>query len=137
MLCYEEPEARTLWLAKATPRAWLAPGEAPLVAERLTTRYGRVAFNLTVVAELAGASYAVHASVVLPASVAAAPPPGGLRLRLRAPGAHAGRLSGVTVGGAAWGAFSASEETVDFAAGALTAELIRDGLPRIVATFDK
>ena len=134
MLCYEEPEARTLWLAKATPRGWLVAGEAPLVAERLTTRYGRVAFNLTVVAP-EGAAYAVHASVVLPASVAVAPPPGGLRLRLRAPSEYAGRLSAVTVGGVRWSAFSAAEETVDFAASALTASLVRDGLPRIVATF--
>ena len=27
MLCFE-PDARTLWLAKATPRDWLAAGEA-------------------------------------------------------------------------------------------------------------
>ena len=26
MLLFEEPETRTLWLAKATPRDWLAPG---------------------------------------------------------------------------------------------------------------
>jgi len=54
---------------------------------------------------------------------------------VRAPTGFAGRLSSVTVGGAAWTAFSASEETIDFAATSLTALLIRDGLPKIVATF--
>ena len=47
MLCFEEPQTRTLWLAKATPRDWLAAGEAPLVATNLTTRYGRLSFSLT------------------------------------------------------------------------------------------
>ena len=46
MLCYEEPESRTLWLGKATPREWLAAGEAALVAANLTTRYGRITFSL-------------------------------------------------------------------------------------------
>ena len=56
-------------------------------------------------------------------------------MRLRAPLAHAGRLSSVTVSGAAWAGFSAAEESVDFTAAQLTAGLLRDGLPRIVATF--
>ena len=47
-----------------------------------------------------------------------------------------GRLSGVSVGGAAWASFNAAEETIDVAAAQLTAALIREGLPRIVATFD-
>jgi len=77
----------------------------------------------------------VRVNVSLPPSFAAAPPAGGVRVRLRTPLAHAGRLSGVTVGGAAWASFSAAEETIDFAAAQLTAGLLRDGLPRIVATF--
>ena len=142
MLCFEEPETKTLWLGKAVPRDWLAPGEAPLVASNLTTRYGRVSYGIAVSAATAGggsdaAGYAVTASVTLPASFAdaATAPAGGLRLRIRAPAAHAGRLSGVTIGGKAWAGFSAAEETIDIAAGELTPELIRDGLPRIVATF--
>ena len=134
MLAFEEPESRTLWLAKATPRDWLAPGEAPLRAARLSTRYGRVAFTLTASAATDGA-YTVHANVTLPASFASAAPAGGVRLRLRAPLAYAGKLSGVTIGGSAWGAFSASEETVEIAASQLTAGLIADGLPHIIATF--
>ena len=63
------------------------------------------------------------------------PPPGGIRLRLRVPLPHAGKLSKVTVGGDEWTAFNAAEETVDFAASKLTAKLIKTGLPEIVATF--
>ena len=48
MLAYEEPETRTLWLGKAVPRDWLAAGEAPLNAQNMTTRYGRVSFTLAV-----------------------------------------------------------------------------------------
>ncbi len=132
MLCFEEPETRTLWLAKATPRGWLAAGEAPIVAANLTTRYGRVSYTLQAVAPADGAAFEVHANVTLPPSFAASPPDGGVRLRLRVP---SGRLSSVTIGGASWAAFSAAEETVDVPAAKLTAALLRDGLPRIVATY--
>ena len=33
MLCFEEPQTRTLWLGKAVPRDWLVTGEAPIAAE--------------------------------------------------------------------------------------------------------
>jgi hypothetical protein len=56
-------------------------------------------------------------------------------LRIRAPLSHAGKLSGVTVGGKAWAGFDASTETVDFKASDLTAEMMASGLPAIVATF--
>ena len=134
MLCFEEPEARTLWLGKATPREWLAAGGEPLLASGLTTRYGRVSFSFHPPARGA-AAFAVRVNVSLPPSFAAAAPAGGVRVRLRAPLAHAGRLSRVTVGGAAWAGFSAAEESIDFTAAQLTAGLLRDGLPQIVATF--
>ena len=98
------------------------------------TRYGRVAFAFHPPARGA-AAFAVRVNVSLPPSFAAAAPAGGVRVRLRAPLAHAGRLSRVTVGGAAWAGFSAAEESIDFAAAQLTAGLLGDGLPRIVATF--
>ena len=69
MLAFEEPETRTVWLGKAVPRDWLVAGEAPLVAERLTTRYGRVSLRLAV-AESSGAAsggYTVRANVTVPA----------------------------------------------------------------------
>ena len=134
LLCFEEPEARTLWLGKATPREWLAAGGEPLLASGLTTRYGRISFAFHPPARGA-AAFAVRVNVSLPPSFAAAAPAGGVRVRLRAPLAHAGRLSRVTVGGAAWAGFSAAEESIDFTAAQLTAGLLRDGLPRIVATF--
>jgi hypothetical protein len=132
MLCFEEPQTRTLWLGKALPRDWLVTGEAPLVANNVTTRYGRISFSLEVGA---GAEYSVHANVTVPTSFITKPPPGGIRLRLRVPLSHAGKLSKVTVGGEEWSAFNAAEETVDFAASKLSAELIKTGLPEIVATF--
>jgi len=134
LLCFEEPETRTLWLGKATPRDWLAAGESPLVAANLTTRYGRVSYSVSASSSAAD-GYVVRASMQLPASFATAPPAGGIRLRVRAPLEYAGKLSQVTIGGKAWGAFSASEETIDIAASALTASLIADGLPHVVATF--
>ena len=153
MLAFEEPETRTLWLAKATPRDWLVPGEAPLVATRLTTRYGRTSYSIIVAtaqpsaspkdadaataAAAAAAAYVVHANITLPASFAAkaTQPAGGIRLRVRAPLEHAGKLSKVTIGGQAWAAFNAAEETVDIAADKLTVDLIAKGLPSIVVTF--
>ena len=140
MLCFEEPETRTLWLAKATPRDWLEVGEDPLVVTALTTRYGRMSYSLAPVAAAAvgsdgSAAYSVRANITLPASFAAAPPAGGIKLRIRAPTEHAGKLSGVTVGGAAWATFDAAEETITIAAEKIDAKLIATGLPSIVATF--
>ena len=70
MLCFEEPESRKLWLAKATPRGWLAAGEAPLRAANLTTRYGRVSYTITPPAATEGGNYTVRANVTLPPSFA-------------------------------------------------------------------
>jgi len=146
MLVFEELETRTLWLGKAVPRDWLAPGEAPLLIENATTRYGRVSFSLTVGSSEegleasgggggGGGGYSVRANVTLPSSFATSSPVGGLRVRIRTPIEHAGKLSSVTVGGKAWSSFDAGTETVDFSAVELTAEMIATGLPAIVATF--
>jgi hypothetical protein len=149
MLCFEEPETQTLWLAKATPRDWLVAGEAAVVASNLTTRYGRVSYTMGVAASSAASArrgggnssargaYAVHASLMVPVTFATAKtaPAGGVRIRVRAPVEHAGKLSQVTVGGKAWASFNAAEETIDIAANRLTADLITNGLPHIVVTF--
>ena len=119
-------------LGKAVPRDWLVAGEAPLLARNMTTRYGRVSLSLEV---SGGGSYEVKANVTLPQGFAKKAPAGGIRLRIRAPLAHAGKLSQVSVGGKPWTAFNAAEETIDIAAADLTTDLIADGLPRIVATF--
>lgn len=143
MLAFEEPETQTLWLAKATPRDWLAVGENPLAVANLTTQYGRMSFSLTppprvsrsVEGTQATAGYSVEANVTLPASFASNPPPGGIKVRVRAPVQHAGKMTGVTVGGAKWAAFNAAEETIEIAAGKIDAKLIATGLPAIVVTF--
>jgi hypothetical protein len=82
-------------------------------------------------------SYKVKANVTLPASfsIAGSSPAGGLRLRIRAPLAHAGKLSAVTVGGKPWTNFDASTETVDFKVSDLTSEMLSVGLPMIVVEF--
>jgi len=135
MLVFEEPETRTLWLAKATPRDWLAPGESPLVVQGATTRYGRISFSLSVPPAISSSGYFVKANVTLPRSFVSLGPQGGLRLRIRAPMSHAGKLSSVSVGGKVWSGFEASTETVEFKASELTSEMVESGLPSIVAEF--
>ena len=145
MLCFEEPQTRTLWLAKATPRDWLEVGEGPIAASGLTTRYGRVSFSLqasydTVQSQgkLQGV-YAVRANISLPSSRfgdgTGAVPAGGIRLRLRAP-LKIGKLSQVTIGGIAWTAFDATEETIDIASETLKQSGIVARLQSIVAVFN-
>ena len=138
MLCFEEPETRTLWLGKAVPRDWLRAGETPIVATGVTTRYGRLSFRLTATATAGGRStsavgYSVHVNVTMPAGDRS--PAGGLRVRVRAPLEHAGKMSAVTVGGKPWPRFDAGTETVDFTADELTPALRTTGLPRIVVVF--
>ena len=136
MLLFEEPNTRTVWLAKALPREWLGgDAGAPVEVSGAPTRYGRVSYTLR--ARGGGAStLAVVANVTLPATfVGGTGPPGGLRLRLRAPAPFAGRMTGVSVGGEAWADFDGRAETVDFAADQLTTELLANGLPHVVAQF--
>ena len=135
MLLFEEPESKTLWVGKAVPRDWLAAGQTPVAVNDATTRYGRVSFSLTAPETSHAAHYTVKANVTLPKSFATNKPAGGLRLRIRAPLEHMGKLSSVTVGGQVWTAFTAADETIEFAADKLTAALIQNGLPAIEATF--
>lgn len=134
MLVFEEPDSRTVWLAKALPRDWLAPQTIePVIVRRATTRYGRVSYSLKAKISSLGA-YVVSASVHLPDSYNSNPPPGGVRLRLRAPAGHAGKLKAVTVGGRPWTALDPAAETIDFAAAAINPQLMSE-LTDIVATF--
>lgn len=141
-LVFEEPNSRAVWLAKALPREWLTPPAPPVVVRRAPTRYGRVTYTLTAASGPAETSsrgggrrhrrYRVVANVSLPASFN---PPGGLRLRLRAPAALAGKLARVTVGGAPWYAFDAHAETVDFDRSALMREGLFAAMQSIVAEW--
>ena len=141
MLCFEEPQTRTLWLAKATPRDWLQVGEAPIAASELTTRYGRVSFFLQASSGTTQAKgvYAVRANVSLPSGFGTGSgtvPDGGIRLRLRAPLLYAGKLSQVMVGGKLWTAFNATEETIDIAKDKLIQAEVATRLQSIIAIFD-
>ena len=78
----------------------------------------------------------VTANVTLPQGLAAgAKPLGGLRLRLRVPVAHAGKLKSATVGGKAWATLDAAAETLDFSAAQLGNQQTVAGMRDIVATF--
>lgn len=143
MLVYEDPNTQCVWLAKALPRAWLAPGGKPVVVRRAPTRYGRVGYTLTAAAATtAGATatlvttaYTVRANVTLPVTyLGASGPVGGVMLRLRAPVANAGKLAKVTVGGKPWTGFDAHKETVTFAPGILTRSVL-EGMQEIVAEW--
>eukprot|EP00966_Prymnesium_polylepis_P247121 5714885-Prymnesium_polylepis.1 len=92
-------------------------------ADAIGTRLAgsRPASRLSWLPSGAGGAFIVQANVSLEERFvdAATRPAGGLRLRLRAPSPHAGRLVAVTVGSVAWPHFDAAEETVDFAPDAL------------------
>jgi len=77
LLVFEDPESETLWLAKATPRAWLENGKTVSVAAA-PTRWGRIGY--TIASQLK--SRTIRATLDLPATGIGAE----IRLRLRAPG---------------------------------------------------
>merc|ERR1712190_424519 len=130
----EEPESRTLWIGKALPREWLEVGESAVVAEGVTTRYGRISFSLN--ATMDTGTFCVRAAIALPRNFAMKgdQPEGGVRLRIRAPAQYAGHMHSVTVGGKAWNAFDPQEETVAFASSELQSSLL-DDMKSIVVQF--
>ena len=141
MLVFEEPETRTLWLGKAVPRDWLAAGETPVSVQGATTRYGRVSFTMQATATAAASAttpHTVRVNVSVPSSwggSAARKPAGGLCVRVRAPREHAGKMSGVTVGGQPWAGFDAATETVTFSAVQLAGGGVAEGLQDMVVSF--
>ena len=93
--------------------------------QRSPTRYGRLSFALQ-----AASDTSIGANITLPADFEW--PTGGLKLRLRAPGfADGKRIKSVTVGGASWASFNATEETIAFATTAVAARALQS----IVATL--
>jgi hypothetical protein len=100
MLVFEDPLDETLWLAKATPRRWLADGERIRVAGA-PTRSGAVSYEIRSQIERGR----VAATVELPDGRQAE-----AKLRLRVPEPHVMRR--VEVNGRPWPAFDPSEETV-------------------------
>ena len=132
LLAWEHPTTRTLWIGRALPRVWLAHGRR-VAARDLPTAYGRLGLSLASSVGAAGGTVAANLS--LPAAMLAAPPPGGLTLRLRVPGAPAVALRGATVGGKAWAAVNASDATLHFDAAALRGAAMGARMQAIVATF--
>jgi hypothetical protein len=90
MLLFEDPLSRTLWLARATPRAWLSHGRR-IALTRAPTRYGALSYSL----ESRLDEGLVTAAVTLPEGGA-----GEVRLRLRVPAPHV--MTSVEVDGDPW-----------------------------------
>ena len=125
MMLFEDPVEKQLWIGKGMPREWLLPGKSAVSLERSPTRYGRLSFALQ-----AASATSIRANITLPADFKW--PTGGLKLRLRAPGVADGkRIKSVTVGGASWASFNATEETIAFATAAVAALALQS----IVATL--
>jgi hypothetical protein len=76
MLVFEEPQADILWLAKATPRDWLADGQQVKVSNA-PTRWGAVSYSLT--------SHLQERTIDSRIMLSASPFPAAIHLRLRVP----------------------------------------------------
>jgi hypothetical protein len=100
MLVFEDPLSPTLWLAKATPRAWLGPGER-IKVDDAPTRWGKVSYTLSSHLDQGE----VRATVALPHAM-----PAETKVRFRIP--EGWTLSGVEVNDRTWGEFDPVEETV-------------------------
>jgi hypothetical protein len=102
----EDPAANNLWLAKGTPRSWLADGQHITVSDA-PSRWGKISFAIR---SLLG-QHRVEADVTLPPKGIVVP----VKLRLRTPESYA--LEGVRVDGRDWKDFSTPEETITLPAG--------------------
>ena len=100
MLVFEEPETPVLWLARATPRAWLEQGEK-IAGAGAPTRFGTVGYELR--SDIRQGK--ISALVNLPQGYMA-----DTKLRLRAPGDR--KIRAVTLNGAAWSNFDPAQEVV-------------------------
>lgn len=100
MLVFEDPLSPTLWLARATPRAWLEPGKR-IGVQGAPTRWGAVSYDV----ELDPDGKRVRASVTLPSRMAAE-----TRLRLRLPTPNV--IKEVRLNGEPWDGFDVAEETI-------------------------
>lgn len=94
-------EGAALWLARATPRAWLAQGERIAVRNAPTT-FGPVSYEIV--------SDVDHGRIAATLEVPARNPPAVVLLRFRHPQAAPSRS--VTVNGKAWTAFDPAAECV-------------------------
>jgi hypothetical protein len=105
MLVFENPDDPVVWLAKATPRAWLEQGKTIAVTDA-PTRFGNVGYELHSEIDHGKISAVLH----LPEGYRAA-----TKLRLRVPGGKV--LRTVTLNGAPWTDFSPKQEVVNLPSG--------------------
>jgi hypothetical protein len=149
---FEDPVSHTLWIAKATPRVWMAEGET-IALENVPTAYGRIGMrigseirtrarvhaNLTLPLEWASPrGRGAHARPAPPGQASSAPPwrppPGGICLRLRPPGDKR-VIGGVTIGGSAWTTFDPVASTINLDAKALSSPGMLQRLTDVWVSF--
>jgi hypothetical protein len=106
MLVFEDPNQDVLWLARATPREWLATGKK-IVVQNAPTRFGNISYEIHSTIDRGS----LAASVDFPAGYKAA-----TQLRCRVPGGK--QIRSVTLNGAPWTHFSAEQEWISIPAGA-------------------
>eukprot|EP01047_Picozoa_sp_COSAG01_P020724 COSAG01_NODE_1184_length_11346_cov_58.600249_15_plen_181_part_00 len=112
-LLWTHPVTHTMWIGKAIPRGWLGAGQR-IVMTNATTPYGRLSYVIRI-AHGTGGQF--HLNLSFSSRFAASPLPGGLTVRIHAPGYLEGRrLTIATVGGHAVprAAINATAETVSF-----------------------
>ena len=95
-------EGSTLWLARATPRAWLETGKR-IAVSNAPSYFGTLAYEI--VSDVDHGR--INATVVLPSRQA----PQSVVLRFRHP--KAAPIRGVTVDGREWDSFSPDKETIE------------------------
>ncbi len=100
MMVFEEPDQPILWLAKATPRAWLAQSQKVSISDA-PTRFGEVGYELRSDIDHGTVSALLH----LPAGYNAT-----TKLRLRVPSER--QIRKVTVNNAPWTDYSAAQEVI-------------------------
>ena len=140
MLVWTHPISEELWLLRALPRVWLQQGQEVKV-RNAPTAYGGITISTS---SSFGLQQTIAVNLTLPTDWSAGaraqprwkPPPGGIRVRLRAPDSSA-RMSAVTVGGRASRSFDADLETVVISANDLKSADSLTALQSIVVTFAK
>ena len=100
MLVFEDPISETLWLDKATPRAWLEDGKTISITAA-PTRWGRVGYTITSHLAQRTVTVTLHLGKPFPATT---------KVRLRTPGSLP--LKSVILNGKPWEQFNADQETI-------------------------
>jgi hypothetical protein len=97
-------DGESLWLARATPRAWLEQGKKMSV-RNAPTYFGTAAFEL--------ASDVDHGTITATVEIPSRKPPRTVHLRLRHPQKAA--IKSVTVNGQAWSGYDRDKEVIELA----------------------